>query len=227
MQAGSPSSRGLLSVVLIAAAFASTAVIAQQSTAGGAGLAAGSLGWHRGLALRGFQAGDNRLQLSGAMPSIFPKTEANIGFKFFGGYRFGPSFALEGGFADPGKFDATRDMAAPAFGATSSWKSGFRLDAIGIVPLRGGFSLFGRIGTLYSPTRNPILASGGMFSTAFTDPSQTRFEWKAEYGLGASYDVSRSIGLHFKYEHANSYFGEARTSETNAGVWSLGLIKLY
>jgi len=159
------------------------------------------------------------------MPSLRPTFETKSGFKFFGGYEFRPVFAREGGLADPRRFDAMRDAAA--FGPTAARASGFRLDAVGIVPLRGGFSLFGRIGTLYLPSRSSIFAGGSLLAPAYTDPSQVRYEWNVNYSLGASYHVSNSIGLQFKYERANSYFGDARMSDSNVGIWSLGLIKRY
>ncbi len=230
MQAGSAFrfSRSSLSLACFAAAFASSAAVAQQA-AGGTGLTADSARWHRGLALGEAQAnfGDYGLQLPNAMPSILRDSEAKAGFKFFGGYRFGSIFALAGGFADPRKFDGVQDAATAPFGATSGRTSGFRLDAVGIVPIRRGLSLFGKIGTRYSPTRNSGFAGAGMLAPAFADPGQKRYEWNANYGLGASYDVSNSIGLHFKYERANSYFGDTRTSEGNVGIWSLGLIRRY
>jgi len=214
---------------LLASMAASSAAIAQSAAAGGTGLALHSADSPRWLDRGGFHAdnGGNSLQLPGVMPSILSRTDTDAGFKFSGGYQFGPSFALQGGFTDPRRIDAMRDIEAPAFVATSSRASGFRLDAVGIVPLRGGFSLFGKIGTLYSPARDSLSTGGGMRVPAFVDPGQRRFDWNANYGLGASYDVSSSIGLHFKYERANSYYGDARTAEPHVGTWSFGLIKRY
>ena len=220
-------SRKLLTIASVAAAFAPAAVLAQAPAAGGTGLALRSAGWYSGLSVRPDALGASTPPLSAAMPSIVSGSEANTGFKIVGGYQFSRHFAVEGRLSDFGRSETLRDDTTPAFGSTPGRSSGFRLDAVGIVPLRGGFSLFGKIGTLYSPARN-FVAGGGLTQVpSFADPNPKPFEWNARYGLGASYDVSSSTGLHFKYERASSYVGDARIGDANVGIWSLGLIKRY
>ena len=223
-------SRKLLTIASVAAALAPATALAQPQAAGGTGLALRPAGWYSGLAVGRLEGdlGAGVPPLSAAMPANLAAGETNGGFKIFGGYQFNRHFAVEGRLSEIGRPDSTRDDIAPVFGATPGRSSGFRLDAVGIVPLRGGFSLFGRIGTWYSPVRNFASAGGGLLLVpTFADPNSKPFEWNATYGLGASYDFSSNTGLHFKYERANGYLGDSRTGDGNVGVWSFGLIKRY
>ena len=55
------------------------------------------------------------------------------GVKLYGGYRFHPNFAVEGGIFDLGRFDYS--AAGPAGTATGSTRfRGLNLDLVGIVP---------------------------------------------------------------------------------------------
>lgn len=219
--------RCLCSVALLASACAPLTLVAQPALALDTGSAAQAAGWLGGLSLARVRnnGGDVGLRLPGEMSSVLSKIEANAGSRFFGGYRFSPNFMLGGTVTDFSKFDALRDTAAPALLVTGQ-SSGFRMDAVGVVPLLGGFSLFGKFGTLYAPSRYS-LASGGAFPTTPGVPGQKFYGWNATYGLGASYDVSESTGLHLKYERAGNYFGDARTGDSNPGIWSFGLIRRY
>ena len=219
----------LHTVASILLVLASSAAIAQQAPTGETGLALPSRGSHSGLLLgsvRGDYA-DARLRVPSEIPSVLSRFDANDGSSLFGSYRFSPSFVLGGAVTKYGKLDAMRDSAAPAPWAAPSRAGGIRFDAVGIVPLVGGFSVFGKVGTLYTPSSYPFSAGGSMLSTLLGDPGQKLYAWNATYGLGASYDVSSNFGLHLKYERANSYFGDARTSDSNVGIWSFGLIKRY
>ena len=221
-------SRKFVTIAAVAAACAPAAVLAQPPAAGGTGLSVRSAGWYSGLFVGQDDHSAGMPSLSAARPSIVSGSESNAGFNLFGGYQFSRHFAVEGRLSEFGKYDAMRDDATPVLGATPGRSSGFRLDAVGIVPLRGGFSLFGKIGTLYSPARTFVSGGGGPTQLpSFADPNTKPFEWNARYGLGASYDVSSSTGLHFKYERASSYLGDARIGDGNVGIWSFGLIKRY
>ncbi len=220
-------SRTLVTIASFAAAFAPAAVMAQPPAAGGTGLAVRSAGWYSGLSVGQDDLGAGVPPLSAAPPSIVSGSEANAGFKIYGGYQFSRHLAVEGRLSDFGRSETLRDDTTPPFGTAPGRSSGFRLDAVGIVPLRGGFSLFGKIGTLYSPARNFVPGGGLTQVPGSADPNPKPFEWNARYGLGASYDVSSSTGLHFKYERASSYVGDARIGDGNVGIWSFGLIKRY
>jgi OmpA-OmpF porin, OOP family len=213
----------LLLTCSVAAAFAPAGAFAQQRTAGA--------GWYSGLSVGGSQIGlnDNALPVAGATATSLTKDESSTGFKLFGGYRYNQNFALEGGYTDLGKFNARRDVTAPVIGSISRdmKTSGFDLAAVGIFPIQNGFSLFGKIGAMYTMTRSSISINGALLPAAgLTDLSPRRSEWNPKFGIGAGYDFSSGLGLRLEYERVTNV-GDAATGEGNIGMWSVGLTKRF
>lgn len=221
-------------LALIAVALAPAPVLAQQQGTGGesgTGVVLPSGGWYGGLSTGRFQLGirNGILPATGVTLSNLFKDESGSGYKLYGGYQFNRSFALEGGYADSGRFDAQREVAPPMPGSISSGisTSGFYLGAVAVVPLPSRFSLFGKLGTGYTTSTVSISASGAMLPLLTpADLGRKRSEWSSKYGLGASYEMSNKLGLRFEYERINSA-SDGRIGEANAGVWSLGLTKRY
>lgn len=224
----------MLLLALIAAAFAPVRALAQEQGTGGdsgTGMVLPSGGWYSGLSVGRSQFGirDSILPVTGATLSNLSRDESSTGYKLFGGYQFNRNFALEGGYADFGRFDTQHEIAAPMLDSMSSniRASGFYLGAVGVIPLPNRFSLFGKLGTAYS-TSTMSISTGGAALPLFTptDLGPKRSEWNSKYGLGASYEMSNKLGLRFEYERINS-LGDSRTGDGNVGIWSLGLIKRY
>lgn len=222
----------LLVLALTAAAFAPAPALAQQQGTGGGsgtGMALPSGGWYSGLSLGRSRIGirDSLLPLTGATLSNLYWDESSSAYKLYGGYQFTRNLALEGGYADLGRFDARREITAPALGSVSSSASGFYLGAVGIVPLPNRFSLFGKLGTAYARSTASISTSAAVLPLLTpADLGLKRSEWNSKYGLGASYEMSSNLGLRLEYERINS-FGDGRIGEGNVGIWSLGLTKRY
>jgi len=212
----------LLLIGSVAAAFAPAGALAQQR--------AGGAGWYSGLSVGGSQIGmsNDILPITPATtPSSLTKDESSTGFKLFAGYRYNQNFALEGGYTDLGKFEARRDATAPVGSISRNMRtSGFDLAAVGIIPMQSGFSLFGKIGAMYTMTRSSISTSGALLPLPTTDLSPKRSEWNPKVGLGAGYDFSNGLGLRVEYERVSNV-GDARTGDGNIGMWSLGLTKRY
>lgn len=212
----------LLLIGSIAAALAPAGALAQQRAAGA--------GWYSGLSVGGSEIGmsDGVLPVTGATATSLSKDESSTGFKLFAGYRYNPNFALEGGYTDFGKFDARRNVTAPVVGSMSRNTKvfGFHLDAVGILPLQGGFSLFGKLGALYSVSKSSISTDGAIVPLATTSLNPKRSEWNPKVGLGAGYDFSNGLGLRLEYERVGNV-GDTGTGEGNIGMWSIGLTKRY
>lgn len=115
----------LLLIALISVALAPVRALAQQQGAGGesgTGMVLPFGGWYSGLSVGRSQFGirDSILPVTGATLSNLSRDESSTGYKLYGGYQFNQNFALEGGYADFGKFDARREITAPALDSMSS-----------------------------------------------------------------------------------------------------------
>ena len=223
-----------LLLALIAALFVPATARAQLrgesvDASSGTGTAARAGGWYSGISPARSQIGigGSSLPHVGAAAPDLSGNEPNTGYTLYGGYQVNRNFALEGAYSDVGKIDFRRDPDASGLGAISSRSSGLRLDAVGIVPLQSGFSLFGKLGLSYTKG-NTSFSTGAAAAPpiTLTDLNAPRSEWNSNYGLGANYDVSNNLGLRLQYERINNV-GDLRTGEGNVGIWSLGVTKRY
>jgi OOP family OmpA-OmpF porin len=210
--------RQSLAVVLgLALAPASTVSFAQQSLER----------WYLGLSAgqSSVRIDNEVVDVPGATASSVTKDDTRTGYKLYGGLRVHRNFAFEAGAVDFGKFDARRTVTAPpalAGTANFTWKvSGWAMDAVGILPFQR-FSLFGRLGVLYSTAKTLRTATGGVsVAPGFASPKKSEFN--PHWGLGASYEFSRALALRAEYEVAHRV-GNEKTGEGNVDLASIGLV---
>jgi OOP family OmpA-OmpF porin len=206
-----------LLVIGITLAVASNAAFTQQS----------DKGWYGGISVGRSKVDidDSFVAVAGATASSITKDEKDTGYKLYAGYQFNRNFALEGGWTDFGRFSATNTVTAPAAGSLRSTikASGLHLDAIGILPIQSGFSLFGKIGTIYTTTKGSDTTTGAVVLLPGANPNPRRREWNLKYGIGAAYDFTNTVGVRAEYEVARKV-GDVNTGEGDIGLWSIGVV---
>jgi len=210
--------RKFLSVAVAAALVAgSTAAVAQASKP-----------WYGGVSI-----GQSKVKIDNnpfAVPAGFTssgtsKDETDTGYKIFAGYRFNQNFAVEGGWTDFGKFSTTQTFSAPAGSVGASFKaSGWHVDAVGIWPLQNNFSLFGKLGGIYTEMKTSLSTSGSITFTPGAQTSAKKSEFNLKYGLGAQYDINQSIGIRAEWERASKVGDANSTGEADIDLLSVGLV---
>jgi OOP family OmpA-OmpF porin len=167
--------------------------------------AADDAGWYGGLNIGQSRAkiDDSKLtgNLLGAGFTTTSITDDNrdTGYKLFGGYKFNKNFAVEGGYFDLGKVGFTATTAAPAAGTLSGTirLKGLNLDAVGILPVTGKFSAFGRLGMNYAQARDSFSGTGFV---AVLNPNPSKSDLNYKFGAGLQYDFTESLGMRFEAE---------------------------
>jgi OmpA-OmpF porin, OOP family len=126
---------------------------------------------------------------------------SDTGLKAYGGYWFGPTFGLEGGYVNLGKFK----------GPNGNLKSdGAFFDAVGKIPLSGtNFSVLGRVG-LYNGS-----LKFDKFGLTESDRG-TNFK----VGLGAQYDFDPRLGMRAEWER---YRLDTNNIKANTDMYSVGV----
>jgi OmpA-OmpF porin, OOP family len=162
--------------------------------------------------------------VGGATASSVSKEETDSAFKVYGGYRILPYLAVEGGWADLGKFRAGRNVTAPAVGSLSAEieASGPYVQAVGILPLQR-FELFATGGFMYATTETTLSTSGAVVLAPGIARTEKDSELEFKFGLGASFSFTRNLAIRAEYER----FFDVGTSDTGEGdidLLSVGIV---
>jgi OOP family OmpA-OmpF porin len=206
------SARNLCPLAL-ALAFACTAASAQHVD--------GS--WYAGLSVAHsktkFESGFP--DVAGATASSQTKDEHGTPYKFYLGHQFHRNFAVEAGFTDLGKFDATRQVTAPFVGTRrADWKSsGFHLDGVGIIPA-GNLAAFFKLGVVRTKTKTDFSSTGAVPPPPTTQVASSEFVGK--FGVGMSYAFLPRWAARLEYEQVYNV-GDRSTGEAKVQMWSAGV----
>lgn len=168
-----------VSLVLIAAAPFAASMGAQAQTAG-------STGFYGGLGIGRASTDTPSAGFVGA------KDEHSTAWKLFGGYQLNQHFALEGGYVDLGKASVHGGPPGiPPFGTLDSqaWQG----SVVGSLPINQQFALTGKLGI--ARTNTDVFSNIGGTPFAATDKNTA-----ATYGLGARYDLTKTVALRGEWE---------------------------
>jgi OOP family OmpA-OmpF porin len=182
-------------------------------------------GWYGGLnAGRARASIDDQRISSGLLGSGFATTSivddnrANA-FKVFGGYQFNRHFALEGGYFDLGRFGyhATTVPAGTLDGNIRL--KGLNLDAVGILPITGKLSAFGRVGVNYAQARDHFSGSGAVNGLT---PAPEKRDTNIKFGLGLQYAFTEALDLRVEAERYR--INDAIGNRGDVDMVSVGLV---
>jgi OOP family OmpA-OmpF porin len=122
---------------------------------------------------------------------------SGVGGKLYGGYKFTPNFALEGGAFDLGHID----------------------DATGKVKLRGVYA--DAVGRYEFAPKWTAFGSAGLAEGKFTTSNGNDNSPALKLGAGVEYNLTREIALRGEYEHY--HFSDAFDAKPKVGEFSFGV----
>jgi OOP family OmpA-OmpF porin len=186
--------RTITSFVAIAAL--STGAIAQQPT---------STGFYGGLGLGESRADSNR---------GLTDDKDNV-WKLFAGYQFNRYIAIEGGYADIGKFSASIPSGSASFDTKL-----LQVSAVGSLPLTTQWALTGKLGMARTDTDISGNVGGTPVASSDRDTNPT-------YGVGVRYDFNRTFGLRGEWERFETGGGSV-AGNSDVDVFSInGIVRFY
>ncbi|HEX9183116.1 MAG TPA: outer membrane beta-barrel protein [Burkholderiales bacterium] len=192
-----------------------------------AGPAFAQAGWYAGLALgsSNVDLSPDVVAVSGATSTSFVSDQRDPGVKVFAGYRFNRHFALEGGYAWLGEFQATTQVTAPSSGALNADIRiiGLFVDALAILPLGERFAAFAKVGVLGSETRTFRSTSGTATPAPGVNTNASTDDVDLSYGLGAQYDFAKNVTLRVEWQ-LYADVGDANTGQTDVNLYAAGLL---
>ena len=162
-------------VTAMLAGFAALPTLAMAQAKGGNS----DLGFYAGASV-----GQSKSDCPGGLGSCDDKDTA---YRIFGGYKFHPNIAVEGGYAPLGETSAS----FPGGNVTAE-ANAWDIVGVGSWPLGNNFSILGKLGFYNAEVKLGGLASGKKTTTDLL------------YGLGGQYDFNRNLGLRLEW---NRYSG--------------------
>jgi len=164
----------------------------------------------------------SQLQGGGFSTTTLNDVNRDMGMKVFGGYQFNKNFALEGGYFDLGKFGYAATT-APTGGMNGSIQiKGVNVDAVGILPFEGKFSIFGRLGLNYAQSRDSFNSTGGVVTTE-SNANSNSVNLKA--GVGVQYNFLDSVALRGEWERYR--INDAVGARGDIDLLSIGLVVMF
>jgi OOP family OmpA-OmpF porin len=204
------------------------ALAALASMAGASALADDS-GWYIGanVGQSRTKIDDERiarsLQGGGFTTTSISDDSNDVGYKLFGGYQFMKYLAVEGGYFDLGKFGFTAQTQPPGSLTGEIKVKGVNLDAVGILPIWGKLSAFGRAGVDYADAKDTFVGTGAV-SVPGNGRSKTASKRAAgfKYGAGFQYDITEAFGLRAEAERYQIDDAVGNTGDVD--LFSLGVV---
>ena len=159
-------------------------------------------GWYAGFGLGYSQAKFYPADFALNNPLISEdKKNFDAGYKFTIGRQLARTWAVEGAYVQPGKFQYFYNDAGIGGSESLDYKvTGFALSVVPSIPFGGGFSLFGRVGAFFSNTRLTVASASGSLigDLGFkTQQSQT----SPLTGFGFQFDLEKDQSLRMEYEN--------------------------
>ncbi len=168
--------------------------------------------WYAGAGVGQSRLDSDTINFPGSTQS---HDDRDTGWKVFAGYQWNPNFAIEGGWVDLGKFNTAVSRAGGT--ASVDYKlQGFFLDAVGVIPVSEQFSLFGKVGTIYSDASTDVAGTLAPALSAAGFRSDSKNDFNLTAGLGAQYDFTRTFGLRAEWErYFNVDFGNNSSKDAD------------
>ena len=162
------------------------------------------------------------LAASGFATTSIADRERSTGYKLYGGYKFNPNFALEGGYVDLGKFGFTANTLPVGSLNGDIRLRGFNLDAVGILPLSDRFSAQARIGLASMQARDTFSGTGAV---GVSNPNPSKRDTNIKVGVGLEYAITPNLGVRGDFERYR--VNDAVGNRGHIDMVSVGLVYYF
>jgi OOP family OmpA-OmpF porin len=135
---------------------------------------------------------DNQLTAGGLTGVQSELSESSTSYKLGVGFQFNKSFAVEGSYLDLGTLGYKATHSTGNFNLDNK-VAGFNISALGLFPINGEITAFGRVGWTMATVKGSATASG-VSASASEDKNSSGF------GAGVIYRLTDKLGLRLEWE---------------------------
>ena len=185
-------------------------------------------GWYIGGGIGSTKADFQRGDFATFGTGTLTMDDDDVGGRFFGGYRFAPNLAVEGGLAFLGsyslRYNDGGNLAAYDYNA-----SALTVALAGNLPVAGGFSLNGRIGLAFTGTELDLRRNDGNANPPFCPDSWWYSDCSSQstnvyWGVGAQFDFDRRWGIRVDYDNYGEVGEEFETGRADIEQFSVNFL---
>jgi OOP family OmpA-OmpF porin len=159
------------------------------------------------------------LSAQGISTNSITDDDRDTAYKIFGGYQFNRNFALEGGYFDLGKFGYAATTTPIGTLNGSSRVKGLNLDLVGLLPITGRLSAFGRAGVAYADVRDSFSGTG---ATGMSNSNPHKRDANYKLGVGLQYAFTDALAMRAEVERYR--INDAVGNRGDIDLVSVGLI---
>ena len=161
----------------------------------------------------GLSVGESNVDVDCSGTTVCDKRDT--AFKIFGGYMYSPNWGAEVAYYDQGKVKVAGND--DTFGlVTGDFRGrGFALFGVGAMPF-DRFSVFGKLGVASVRVKGTVTSTVPPVQASDSE-THSDFAW----GVGASYDFSKTLGVRAEFERLRVKFQDEKM---NADLFSIGLV---
>lgn len=173
--------------------------------------------WTAGAAGQLADPRDGGWYLGGGIRPVVPQVdETDIGYRYFGGYRFSRNWGVELGYSDLGRGNGS-EPGALALQKSAAQTSAWTVAGTGSLPIGEAISLQGRVGFSVTSPDATALAAGGATGSALP-----RYRPTVLWGFGGQYDLTGTVGLRVDYNN----FGRLNDDPNGerSDLWSINAV---
>ena len=152
------------------------------------------------------------------------------GYGFYGGYRFTPHLAVEGGYLDLGSFKYRSRVSGDIGGVPSTAAfnydgetSGITVSALGVLPLSYRWEVYGRAGALFASN------TASVYYADIQGPARTEFSENSVdllAGVGTSFNFLEIYDLRLEFMRVFDA-GDEAIGEGDADMISIGISVVF
>jgi OOP family OmpA-OmpF porin len=147
--------------------------------------------------------------------------KSSSGYKLQVGYQFNPNFAIEGGYADLGKYKY--DFSANGLRGQMDVKaSGIGISALGMLPLDESITGFLKLGTIHAKVKNNLQITNTI-TGASVSAAESASSWSTVLGIGGNFKLAQNMDLRVEYEKFYKLGEQDTTGEGDVRLISLGV----
>ena len=151
-------------------------------------------------------------------------TDSDTAFRFGGGYQFTPNVGVEANYGILGSGKASGSETVGGVTYTDSIEAKFttlQIAAIGTFPVANSFSLLGNLGIARTTQDLNWAYTAGSLSESGSD---SKTDTNLAYGIGAQFDISKTIGVRAMYENLGESGDDVNTYKVKLSLLSAGVV---